>query len=75
MDTHTNTIVFLDTLTRFFYLSAPITCNSMGKAVAGIGDNLLSSVFVAWEYQKKRMIFCPACNVSPYFFRVSFSSL
>ena len=35
----------------------------MAKAVAGIGDNLLSSVFVAWEYQKKRMIFCPACNV------------
>lgn len=26
---------------------APITCNSMAKAVAGIRDNLLSSVFVA----------------------------
>jgi len=45
---------------------APITCNTMAKAVAGIGDNLLSSVFVAWEYQKKRMLFCPACNVDMY---------
>jgi gamma-glutamylcyclotransferase (GGCT)/AIG2-like uncharacterized protein YtfP len=42
---------------------APITCNSMAKACAGIGDNLLSSVLVAWEYHKKRIFFCPACNV------------
>lgn len=42
---------------------APITCNSMAKACAGIGDNLLSSVFVAWEYHKKPILFCPACNV------------
>jgi len=42
---------------------APITCNSMAKAVAGIGDNLLSSVFVAWEFQRKKLILCPACNV------------
>ena len=42
---------------------APITCNSMAKAVAGLGDNLVSSVLVAWEYHKKSIFFCPACNV------------
>jgi len=33
------------------------------QCVSGIGDNLLSSVLVAWEYHKKTAIFCPACNV------------
>ena len=31
--------------------------------MAGIGDNLLASVLVAWEYHRKAAIFCPACNV------------
>lgn len=44
------------------FVVAPITCNSMAKAVAGIGDNLLSSTLVAWEYQKKKLFLCPACN-------------
>lgn len=41
---------------------APVTCNSMAKAAHGIGDSLLSRVFVAWEYHKKKILFCPACN-------------
>ncbi len=41
---------------------APITCNSMGKIAGGVGDSLLTSVFVAWQYQKKPVILCPACN-------------
>ena len=43
---------------------APISCNSMGKIANGIADNLLSSVFVAWQYQKKPIILCPACNTN-----------
>lgn len=43
---------------------APITCNTMGKIANGIADNLLTSVFVAWQYQKKPVIFCPACNTN-----------
>jgi 3-polyprenyl-4-hydroxybenzoate decarboxylase/gamma-glutamylcyclotransferase (GGCT)/AIG2-like uncharacterized protein YtfP len=41
---------------------APVTCNTMGKIANGIGDNLISSVFVAWQYQRKPVILCPACN-------------
>lgn len=41
---------------------APITCNTMGKIANGIADNLLSSIFVAWQYQAKPVILCPACN-------------
>lgn len=41
---------------------APVTCNTMSKIAHGIADNLLSSVFVAWQYQRKPVIFCPACN-------------
>ncbi len=43
---------------------APITCNTMGKIAHGIGDTLLTSVFVAWQYQTKPVIFCPACNTN-----------
>jgi gamma-glutamylcyclotransferase (GGCT)/AIG2-like uncharacterized protein YtfP/glutaredoxin-related protein/3-polyprenyl-4-hydroxybenzoate decarboxylase len=43
---------------------SPITCNSMGKIANGIADNILSSVFVAWQYQKKPVILCPACNTN-----------
>ena len=43
---------------------APISCNSMGKVANGVADNLLSSVFVAWQYQKKPVILCPACNTN-----------
>ena len=41
---------------------APVTCNTMGKIANGIADNLLSSVFVAWQYQRKPAVLCPACN-------------
>ena len=41
---------------------APITCNTMAKCVAGIGDTLLSAVLVAWQYHLKTAIFAPACN-------------
>eukprot|EP00931_Biecheleriopsis_adriatica_P006363 TRINITY_DN107776_c0_g1_i1.p1 TRINITY_DN107776_c0_g1~~TRINITY_DN107776_c0_g1_i1.p1 ORF type:complete len:716 (-),score=109.81 TRINITY_DN107776_c0_g1_i1:93-2240(-) len=41
---------------------APVTCNSIAKAAAGIGDTLVTSVFIAWQYHRKSMIFCPACN-------------
>jgi len=41
---------------------APATCNAMGKIAHGIADNLLSTVFVAWQYQHKPAIFAPACN-------------
>ena len=41
---------------------APITCNSMAKVANGIGDNLFSSILVAWQYQVKPVVFCPACN-------------
>ena len=43
---------------------APVTCNTMGKIANGIADNLLTSVFVAWQYQKKPVILCPACNTN-----------
>jgi gamma-glutamylcyclotransferase (GGCT)/AIG2-like uncharacterized protein YtfP/flavoprotein/glutaredoxin-related protein len=43
---------------------APITCNTMGKVANGIGDSLITSVFVAWQYQKKPVILCPACNTN-----------
>ena len=43
---------------------APISCNSMGKIANGVADNLLSSVFVAWQYQRKPVILCPACNTN-----------
>lgn len=41
---------------------APVTCNTMGKIANGIADNLISSIFVAWQYQRKPSILCPACN-------------
>lgn len=41
---------------------APVTCNTMGKIANGIADNLLTSIFVAWQYQRKPVILCPACN-------------
>jgi phosphopantothenoylcysteine synthetase/decarboxylase/gamma-glutamylcyclotransferase (GGCT)/AIG2-like uncharacterized protein YtfP/glutaredoxin-related protein len=43
---------------------APITCNTMAKVAHGTADNLLGSVFVAWQYQRKPVIFCPACNTN-----------
>ncbi len=43
---------------------APVSCNSMGKIANGVADNLLSSVFVAWQYQRKPVILCPACNTN-----------
>ncbi len=43
---------------------APVTCNSMGKIANGIADNLLTSVFVAWQYRNKPAILCPACNTN-----------
>ncbi len=43
---------------------APVTCNTMGKIANGIADNLLTSVFVAWQYQEKPVILCPACNTN-----------
>ena len=41
---------------------APVTCNTMGKIANGIGDSLMTSLFVAWQYQTKPVILCPACN-------------
>jgi glutaredoxin-related protein/3-polyprenyl-4-hydroxybenzoate decarboxylase len=41
---------------------APVTCNTMGKIAHGIADSILTSVFVAWQYQRKPVILCPACN-------------
>ena len=41
---------------------APVTCNTMGKIANGVADSLLTSVFVAWQYQRKPVVFCPACN-------------
>ncbi|MGV6802571.1 MAG: flavoprotein [Ruegeria sp.] len=43
---------------------APVTCNTMGKIANGIADNLLTSVFVAWQYRNKPAILCPACNTN-----------
>ncbi|MEW2919410.1 flavoprotein [Ruegeria sp. ANG10] len=43
---------------------APVTCNTMGKIANGIADNLLTSVFVAWQYRNKPVILCPACNTN-----------
>ena len=42
---------------------APISA-IMGKIANGVADNLLSSVFVAWQYQRKPVILCPACNTN-----------
>ena len=42
---------------------APATCNFMGKAASGIGDSLLTSIVVAWQFGRKSIIVCPACNV------------
>jgi gamma-glutamylcyclotransferase (GGCT)/AIG2-like uncharacterized protein YtfP/glutaredoxin-related protein/3-polyprenyl-4-hydroxybenzoate decarboxylase len=43
---------------------APISCNSMGKVANGVADNLMSSIFVAWQYQRKPVILSPACNTN-----------
>lgn len=43
---------------------APVTCNTMGKIANGIADNLLTSIFVAWQYRNKPVILCPACNTN-----------
>jgi len=43
---------------------APITCNTMAKVANGVGDSLMTSIFVAWQYQKKPVILCPACNTN-----------
>ena len=41
---------------------APATCNTLAKVSNGVGDNLLTSLFNAWEYDKKPVVVCPACN-------------
>ena len=43
-------------------LVAPATCNTIAKVSHGVGDNLLTSLFNAWEYDKKPVVVCPACN-------------
>lgn len=43
---------------------APVTCNTMAKIANGIGDSLITSIFVAWQYQRKPVILCPACNTN-----------
>lgn len=43
---------------------APITCNTMAKVANGVGDSLMTSIFVAWQYQTKPVIMCPACNTN-----------
>lgn len=43
---------------------APVTCNTMAKIANGIGDSLITSVFVAWQYQRKPVILAPACNTN-----------
>lgn len=43
---------------------APITCNTMAKVAHGVGDSLMTSIFVAWQYQTKPVILCPACNTN-----------
>ena len=45
------------------FVVAPATCNFMGKAAAGIADSLLTSIVVAWQFGRKSIIVCPACNV------------
>lgn len=46
---------------------APITCNSMAKICAGIGDTLVTEMFVAWEWHTKPVILCPAMNTDMYY--------
>jgi len=46
---------------------APVTCNTMGKICAGVGDTLVTECFVAWEWYKKPVILAPAMNTDMYY--------
>ena len=44
------------------FLVAPASYNWIGKAAAGIADDLLSTVFSAWPIGDKPLLFAPAMN-------------
>eukprot|EP00930_Biecheleria_cincta_P059886 TRINITY_DN455_c0_g2_i2.p1 TRINITY_DN455_c0_g2~~TRINITY_DN455_c0_g2_i2.p1 ORF type:complete len:1164 (-),score=199.30 TRINITY_DN455_c0_g2_i2:91-3582(-) len=43
---------------------APASCNTMGRVAHGCADNLVSCICLAWQYQEKPVLFCPACNAN-----------
>lgn len=55
-------------------LVAPATANFINKAAQGIGDDLLSTLFLAHDFKKPFMI-APAMNVSMYMHPVTQKSL
>lgn len=55
-------------------LLAPATANSLNKMAAGIGDDLISTLFLAYELQKPFLI-APAMNTKMYFHPATQKSL
>ena len=47
-------------------LVAPLSANTMAKFSHGLADNLLSSVFRAWNFNQKPCIVAPAMNTQMY---------
>lgn len=43
-------------------LVAPATCNHMGHVANGTATNMLQGLCLAWPFNRKPMIFAPACN-------------
>jgi phosphopantothenoylcysteine decarboxylase len=48
------------------FLICPCSANTLGKMANGICDNLLTSIFRAWDLTKKPIYICPAMNVNMY---------
>jgi phosphopantothenoylcysteine decarboxylase len=48
------------------FLICPCSANTLGKMANGICDNLLTSIFRAWDLTKKPIYICPAMNTNMY---------
>ncbi len=44
------------------YLFAPLSANTLAKISNGLSDNLLTSIFRAWDFDGKHVIIAPAMN-------------
>jgi phosphopantothenoylcysteine decarboxylase/phosphopantothenate--cysteine ligase len=47
-------------------LVAPATANTLNRLSAGLADDLVGSLFLAWEIQKKPWWVAPAMNVAMF---------
>ncbi|MFA6959397.1 MAG: flavoprotein [Opitutaceae bacterium] len=56
-------------------LVAPATANTLNRLSAGLADDLVGSLFLAWEIQKKPWWVAPAMNVAMFNHALTQSSL